>query len=283
LDEIPIIVRNPSNPTSSITAWVYSHPLWAHIERERVAWGDYRTNLLPDPGPDVRGRDPDKFFIHGGDVPGSKGCIDLAGSDHFYLVNDASHNFLRSYGKAIKLTVKYTCDPWKKAANRFPGGVGGGGGFGGSERPERPQDTGKRWIGGDRLSDCYKNLLKRFFAIDLADVSIHHYIPLGPRIWADPDGYMFGYDIYFKNYNPSTKQGFKDLLHELTHVQQFKEFGYIGFPKEYLKEYKQNRKKGMSDQDAYFNIRLEEEARQHAEETYKTIIADNYGKNPCAQ
>jgi len=123
-----------------------------------------------------------------------------------------------------------------------------------------PQDTGKRWIGGDRLSDCYKKLLKPFFAVNLSDVSIHHYIPLGPRVWSDPDGYTFGYDTYFKNYNPSTEQGFKDLLHELTHVQQFKELGYVGFPKEYLKEYDQNRNKGMSDQDAYFNIRLEEEA-----------------------
>src|SRR6266446_9303400 len=109
-----------------------------------------------------------------------------------------------------------------------------------------PQDSGKRWIGGDRLSDCYKKLLKSSFAFDLADVSIHHYIPLGPRVWADPDGYTFGYDIYFKNFNPSTEQGFKDLLHELTHVQHFRELGYIGFPKEYLKEYRQNRKKGMS-------------------------------------
>jgi len=146
-----------------------------------------------------------------------------------------------------------------------------------------PQDTRKRWIGGDRLSDCYKKLLKPFFAINLSDVSIHHYIPPGPRLWSNPDGYTFGNDIYFKNYNPSTEQGLTDLLHELTHVQQFKELGLIGFPKEYLKEYKQNRNKGMSDQDAYFNIRLEAEARQHAEETYKTIIANNGGKNPCAQ
>lgn len=145
-----------------------------------------------------------------------------------------------------------------------------------------PQDNGKRWIGGDRLSDCYKKLLKPYFAINLGDVSIHHYIPLGPKVWSDPDGYTFGYDVYFKNYNPSTEQGLTDLLHELTHVQQFEELGYIGFPKEYLKEYRQNRKQGMSDQDAYFNIRLEKEARQHAEETYKNIIADNGGKNPCA-
>jgi len=131
LDEVPIIVPNPSNAASSITVWVYSHPLWAHSERERVAWGDYRTNLHPDPGTDLRGRDPDKFFIHGGDVPGSRGCIDLAGVDHFYLMNNAFHNFLSSYGKPIKLVVKYTCNPWKNAANRSSGGGGGGGGFGG--------------------------------------------------------------------------------------------------------------------------------------------------------
>ena len=32
--------------------------------------------------------------------------------------------------KADKLIVKYTCDPWKKAANRFSGGGGFGGGSG---------------------------------------------------------------------------------------------------------------------------------------------------------
>ncbi len=58
-----------------------------------------------------------------------------------------------------------------------------------------PQDTGKRWIGGDRLSDCYKKLLKPFFAINLSDVSIHHYIPPGPRLWSNPDGYTFGNDM----------------------------------------------------------------------------------------
>ena len=174
--------------------------------------------------------------------------------------------------------AKLPGDPLGMNQNTASVAVVGGPALGGN-----PQDSGKRWIGGDRLSDCYKKLLKSSFAFDLANVSIYHHIPLGPRIWADPDGHTLGYATYFKNFNPSTEKGFKDLLHELTHVQQFKELGYLGFPKEYLKEYRQNRKKGMSDQDAYFNMRLEEEARQHADETYKRIIADNHGKNPCAQ
>jgi RHS repeat-associated core domain len=109
------------------TTWVYSHPLWAHMDSQGAAWGEYRTNLHPDPGTDVKGRDPNGFFIHGGDTPGSKGCIDLTGE------NNAFHNFLRSYGKPIKLVVNYTCDPWKRSANqpRQSAGGGGGGGFGG--------------------------------------------------------------------------------------------------------------------------------------------------------
>lgn len=40
-----------------------------------AAWGDYAWSIHPDIGTDTRGRDG--FFIHGGDVPGSAGCIDM--------------------------------------------------------------------------------------------------------------------------------------------------------------------------------------------------------------
>jgi hypothetical protein len=42
-------------------------------------WGDYRVTLKPDPGTDTKGRDG--FFIHGGEKPGSAGCIDVGAGD----------------------------------------------------------------------------------------------------------------------------------------------------------------------------------------------------------
>jgi hypothetical protein len=107
----------------SITA--YSHPLWANSSAQGSAWGNYRTVLTPDAGTNLQGRDPNGFFVHGGDSPGSAGCIDLTGQ------NDAFHQFLKQYGKPITLTVRYTCDPWKRSANQRQGGLSGfgGGGF----------------------------------------------------------------------------------------------------------------------------------------------------------
>jgi hypothetical protein len=87
--------------------------------------------LHPDSGTNLQGRDANGFFVHGGDTPGSAGCVDLTGQ------NDAFHQFLKGYGKPIKLTVKLTCNPWKKSSNPPPGGgdafgIGLGGGFSGN-------------------------------------------------------------------------------------------------------------------------------------------------------
>jgi RHS repeat-associated protein len=108
------VIYNPANPSGT---WVYAHSLWATSELERIAWGDYRTELHADPGTNTFGRSG--FFMHGGDVPGSAGCIDLTHQDK------AFHDFLKGYGKPIKVIVKYTCNPWKMGANQS-GGSGGG-------------------------------------------------------------------------------------------------------------------------------------------------------------
>ncbi len=38
-------------------------------------WGNYRAPLAPAAGTNTHGRD--KFFLHGGQTPGSAGCIDV--------------------------------------------------------------------------------------------------------------------------------------------------------------------------------------------------------------
>lgn len=42
-------------------------------------WGDYRVPLHPNDGANTFGRDG--FFMHGGDDPGSAGCIDVGPND----------------------------------------------------------------------------------------------------------------------------------------------------------------------------------------------------------
>lgn len=51
-----------------------------------IAWGDHRVALKPADGTNTYGRSG--FFIHGGAIPGSAGCIDLtsANKDFFSAV-----------------------------------------------------------------------------------------------------------------------------------------------------------------------------------------------------
>lgn len=59
--------HNPNNPFN------FAYP----------AWGDYSWHLMPYPSNDMSGNDGPRygFFIHGGSVPGSAGCIDLLHND----------------------------------------------------------------------------------------------------------------------------------------------------------------------------------------------------------
>lgn len=62
------------------------------------AWGRYRVWLKPLPGTATHGRSG--FSIHGGESPGSAGCIDLT-----YSMADFTQEFLK-YGKDLELTVE---------------------------------------------------------------------------------------------------------------------------------------------------------------------------------
>ena len=63
------------------------------------SWGKHRIWLTPKPGTQTYGRSG--FSIHGGDVPGSAGCIDLTDQLEGFI-----HMF-REYGQDMDLTVKY--------------------------------------------------------------------------------------------------------------------------------------------------------------------------------
>ena len=63
------------------------------------AWGTIRTWITPMEGTNTYGRSG--FSIHSGKEPGSAGCIDLTNN------NKKFHDWLKSYGKPVKLNVSY--------------------------------------------------------------------------------------------------------------------------------------------------------------------------------
>ncbi|NML15945.1 DUF2778 domain-containing protein [Azohydromonas sp. G-1-1-14] len=80
-------VRN-KGPIPEGEYWIQPSQLWENnwfkslIRTPRSAWGNFRLTIHPYPGTQTHGRGG--FFIHGGSVPGSAGCIDLTlGIDKF--------------------------------------------------------------------------------------------------------------------------------------------------------------------------------------------------------
>lgn len=68
-------------PIPSGEYWVQPSQMWENnwlkslIRTPRSAWGDYRLAIHPYPTTETFGRGG--FFVHGGSIPGSAGCIDL--------------------------------------------------------------------------------------------------------------------------------------------------------------------------------------------------------------
>lgn len=52
------------------------------------------------------------------------------------------------------------------------------------------------------------------------------------------------------------------VLHELVHVQQFAEMGYVRFMYRYIRDYVSGRRAGMDPREAYLAIPAEVEARE---------------------
>ena len=47
------------------------------LRRTTGDWGDWRVRIRPSGATNTRGRSG--FFLHGGDTPGTRGCIDIGG------------------------------------------------------------------------------------------------------------------------------------------------------------------------------------------------------------
>jgi hypothetical protein len=52
------------------------------------------------------------------------------------------------------------------------------------------------------------------------------------------------------------------VIHELVHVRQYRDTGYLGFTTRYLREYSRGRLQGKNSRQAYLDIGAEVEARE---------------------
>lgn len=90
--------------------WVQPSQMWENnwfkslVRSPRSAWGNFRLTIHPHPGTQTYGRGG--FFIHGGSVPGSAGCIDLA-ADIDRFVEHLTRELEGLPECYIPLTVRY--------------------------------------------------------------------------------------------------------------------------------------------------------------------------------
>lgn len=77
---------------------------WYRFRNSQAAWGDFWLTIHPYPETNTYGRGG--FFIHGGRVPGSAGCIDLSGHIRKFVesINSALGKSKNCY---IPLSVRY--------------------------------------------------------------------------------------------------------------------------------------------------------------------------------
>lgn len=90
--------------------WISPADIWENnaikslLVSSRSAWGDYRITIRVTLGTQTHARGG--FFIHGGDIPGSAGCIDLTTSMNQFI-KDLKGLLGKSIHCHIPLTVEY--------------------------------------------------------------------------------------------------------------------------------------------------------------------------------
>jgi hypothetical protein len=84
-------------------------------------------------------------------------------------------------------------------------------------------------------------------------------ITIGRHIWAPND---------FSSRTLEEQLAF--LAHELTHVEQYRQLGFLGFLRGYLGEYRANRRLGMNRTEAYRRITFEDQARARSERVLRS-------------
>jgi hypothetical protein len=87
-------------PAQMKSLWYYPAPWVPLAGRPKAAWGSHRITIHPFDSTNTFGRGG--FFIHGGETPGSIGCIDLTSE-----IGDFADLVGPFGGKKIKLIVAY--------------------------------------------------------------------------------------------------------------------------------------------------------------------------------
>jgi hypothetical protein len=87
--------------------WINPTEVWErpwYAPQKAVTWGDYRVTLHVMPGTETHGRGG--FFIHGGSVAGSAGCIDLTADINRFMtrLREPLRNAPNCY---VPVTVRY--------------------------------------------------------------------------------------------------------------------------------------------------------------------------------
>ncbi|TMN95124.1 tlde1 domain-containing protein [Pseudoalteromonas sp. S558] len=72
------------------------------LRRTKGDWGDWRVRLHPSIETKVYGRD--NFFLHGGDLEGSAGCIDIGGGVMGSTMTDKILDYITS--SKVKILVE---------------------------------------------------------------------------------------------------------------------------------------------------------------------------------
>ncbi len=83
----------------------------------------------------------------------------------------------------------------------------------------------------------------------------------------------FGEKIFFARgmLDDSTITGITLIVHELTHVRQYQEIGFLKFLYRYLRDYLQSRIKGKDHNSAYYNVGFEQEAFDYEREIFEKL------------
>ena len=126
--------------------------------------------------------------------------------------------------------------------------------------------------------DVQRLLAPHFPGFDLRKIRVHLTIPRHVRLFAviNPAAYTAGNHIHFAPgaYDDASIAGIALIAHEVTHCLQYRKYGRVPFQLLYLMHYLANKKRGMSDAQAYEAIPFEIEARQKEREVFDRLNAE---------
>jgi len=137
-------------------------------------------------------------------------------------------------------------------------------------------------LGLDPLSQCEKDVLGFFFPSGLLDqIDVNKGIPWYAKLGAvEPAAFTLGNSVYFApgQYDPTSAVGLSLLGHEITHSQQYSDYGMLGFLNRYSGDYDRNLQQGMSKVEAYQKIPFEQASYQRQREILESL-RNQFGDN----